>query len=862
MGSVTTTTLAGALSPPNTPAIARSADGRQYAIVLTATDTLTLFRSLDNGGTWTQLGAAFTHTGLQEWSRPVVDPQPGDYLHLAYRVGTGTADTIWYRRFFISGGAWTPGLQTSATDANSGTIGQRWQGVDLIAYRNSDNTYAIVVAGAFYDPGNGRFGACAMGVFIDTAKNITANNTLIENYRFWYQTGTPPGRSGITAEVEHNGNGQTVKTPNIWLSWGRVRLFATKLTWIGSSRGWSGAASPVAIRSTTAATDYNAGRWDGVRWMMAIQSPDDPTIARVYQRNQANTLTTTIDTPVHPQGTVRYLALSYDATTLNARVYAVGTTTAVLYYVDYTRVSATWGSWASVSASAILGSGTEWGVRVGGSSGNARQDVIYAVAGSPNTITSVAVATTSTPPAIALFVTSGQAYLNGGPADVGSALPLAWTFSDADPGQTQGSYALSRQIGAGTLAYWNATTSAWVASEVQNSSVTQGLTLASGWGAGTDPTYQYRVKVWDSSGLPAADYGPSLSLVPSVTVNPTVSAPLAAAVLTTNAMTITWTVAEQTAIRVVLATNPGGLIVYDSGKRTWTDTSYTIPYVLATGTGWTLTFSTYNLEGLPSTAVVRNVTVAYPPPPALQSTLTPVVASGWITVTPNALAAVGTQPVTTMADLYRRTRTALNVLANGDFAGSITGYAATGATATYSTTQAHSSPGSARLVPTGAAQARIATTFAASVAAADAVNGLYTASAWIRLDTINKPIQIGVVYYDAGGAELGTTLSVYGSVAALAWQYVEATGSGAAYPTAARIGIVVALTNTPAAGDACYIDDVVLRSANTDAGIRLVAGGDPTAAYNDWGAAAATDHEYRWINTGTNGTTNSGPWLG
>jgi hypothetical protein len=640
------------------------------------------------------------------------------------------------------------------------------------------------------------------------------------------------------------------------VSWGRTTLRMVKLSWQGSSVGWSGPSSSQTIRSGLTAQDYCAGRWDGSQWLMPVISPDDATVVRVYQRNQANTLTTSYDTPTHPTGNIRTLSCNYDAVNKNIRVYATGTSTAVLYFVDYTRASSTWGAWATVTATAVLGTPpTEWGVRRGGSSGNARMDVITAASGAPNTVTHTAQTGTSTP-STPTWDTTTVPYFNGGAADVAASLTLDWTFTDPDPGDTQGSYALSRQIGAGTLSYWSAAGSTWGASEVQNSSATTAVTLASGWAAASDANYTYRVKVWDSTGTPSAAYSAGLVIVPSAKVNPTITAPTAAQVLNTDQVTVTWTVSEQTTRRVRLSTNPGGLVVFDSGFEADSSTSYTVPNRLATGTGWTVELTTKNLEGLASTAQTRSFTVVYAPPPAMISTVTAVPASGWMLVTPSSLAAVGVQPTIVLADLYRRTNVTPILNANTSMAGNVTGWTGTGGTLTYSTTQFHDSPGAARFVPSGAA----ATPTVESASFVIDPTKVYYGTAWIRPDTANKPITVSVNWYTSGSVLISSVTTTVATPVAVAWQYLEVVADPTGVTNAARASISIGLTGTPAASDALYADEIELRVYDATAGVRIAAAASATTAIADSGAASGLDYEYRWVATGSNGTTISGPW--
>lgn len=860
MATVATSTITDCLAGPTTPAFVRQATtGYLYVAVRTATDTLTIYRSINAGTSWASY-ASFTHTGLQEWSGLVTDTV--GWLHLAYRVGTVTADSMHYRRLNTGTATFSAALLVSDADPNGGVIGSVWSGVDLAVVRNPNGTFAIAMVGAISMGGG--YGACVMGVSIDAGGYIYRNDGIITSQRFFAIPGTPTGRTGITCEIEHNGDGFTAATPHLWVTWGRTTLWMVKLAWIGSSVGWQGPSSNgTIIRSPMTAIDYVSGRWDGTQWLMAIVSPDDTTAVRIYQRNAANTSTTTIDTPAHPQGAIRYVATSYDLATRNLRVYAVGTTTSVLYYVDYVRATSTWSAWSTVVATAVLGSGAEWSVRRGGSSGNARHDVITAAAGAPNVVTHTA-QVVSTAPAVPSFDLAGKPYLNAGPADVASTLALAWTFSDLDPGQTQGSYALSRQIGAGAIAYWNATTVTWVAGEIQNASVTQGVTLAAAWGLDADATHQYRVKVWDSAGVVAPGYSSALALVPSAVVNPTITAPAAAAVLTADTVTVTWTVAQQTGFRIKLdQTSPTVQTVHDTGARMGdTALTYTVPYKMPTGTAWTVTLWTYNTEGLVSAAQIRSFTVSYAPPPAVGSTLLASSTAGTITVTPAVLAPVGTQPAITSADLRRRVRTtAATLITNGSMAGTTTGYAGAGGTLSYSTTQFHDAPGAARLVPSGAAADSLvacATTNLAAVVAGQR----FTVSAWIRPDTANKAIKVQITWYTAADAVISSVSTTVTNVVAAAWQFLSFTADSTGVANVAKVGTAIGLTSTPAAGDAFYADELTVRLANDDAGVRLVRAGAVSTPYADWGPASGVDYEYQWTAAGANGTSQAGPWTG
>jgi hypothetical protein len=863
MATITTNSLADTLAPPGNAPIARrfvnSTTDYFYALVHTATDTLSVYISTNSGGSWSLL-TSFTHTGLQEWSSIVWE---SNFLHLAYRIGTGTADSIYYRRFNLTTSTWSSALLISNADPNGGTIGSRWQGVDLIVKKHSNGAYAILVCGAYSDT-TPQYGMIAIGVSIDTSGKIYLNNTIVKGNRFWLISGTSPGRSGVSVEAEHNGDGFTTDTPNAWVTYGRNVLRVVKIAWISTSAGWQGPTGSVVVRSSLPTSqDYSAGRWDGTQWLMAVPSPDDATQVRVYQRNKANTSQASFDTPSHTNGNIKYFALSYNNTTKDIRVYAVGTSANTLYFVDYSRSLGTWSSWTQVSASTLANSGLEFGIRRGGTYGNAKHDVVYSISGSPNTVTHTP-QSTSAAPATAQFVTTGQAYTNGSAANVGAGLPLAWTFSDIDPGGSQGSYALSRQIGAGTVNYWNATSSTWGTSEVQNTSSTQGVTLPTAWGVDGDSAHQYKVKVWDNTGIVSPGYSNPLTLYPSAAVNPTGVTPTNASVINSDTLTVAWTVTEQTGARIILTqTSPTGSVVYDSGPMIgYTSSSFVVPYALQNGFGYNVSLTTYNNDQLASTPVVRAITVSYAPPPPMYSTFTPTPASGWIAVAGAANTPVSPQPSIVSADLYRRPNITPTLNSNPTFAGNVTGwnaFAGNGGTLTYSTTQFApiSSPGAARLVPNG-------TGVSPAVESAQVTidpTVIQFGSAWIRPDTANKPIFVQINWYTSGGAYISSVQVAIASPVAAAWHYLTVYADPATVPTAAKATVSAGVGSTPAGTDAIYADEVRLRAWDDTDPVRVASGIVPPATYNDWGPASGIEYEYQWVARGATGTTLAGPWL-
>lgn len=621
-------------------------DGNLYAMVKGSTaNTYDLYISTNNGTSWT-LHLSVTRTNVSEIGAIfVLDPR---YNQLAwvYRTNESSEDRIYFRAIDnLSAPAWSSEVLVTASP-NSGVAGSTFTGMDVKVFVvPSVMVYAVVVTGTTYASMQGSTLYALTGT---TLSSMAANLTVLSGTREWKVTGS--GRSTPSLEVEHNGDGKTASanTPNLWLVLGRAYLGLVKIAWNGA--GWTGPSSMITIRSDLGADDSVCGRYDGSRLLMAVPNPSSTSTVVIHERNKANTATTVRTTPTHTTGVVRHCTVSYNSVNGDIRVYAVGTSTTVLYYVDYVRATGLWGAWTAVLATAVLGAaGNNYGVRRG-SYGNARHDVYTAHAASSTLHTSQILAYTPYTPT---WNTSASVYANGGAADVNTTLVLDWDFLDPDPSDVQASYVLQRQIGAGALQHYTAAGGTWGTPEVFNTTGTTSVTLASSWAAGSDANYTYKVKTRDSTGLDSP-FSAALVLIPSVKVNPAITAPTAAQVLTTGSVTFTWTASEETAYRVTLATNPGAVVMFDSGWVTGTALTYSPAYVLANGSGWTGTVQTRNNEGLASTIQSVNFTVSYtvPATPTLVNTAVP--ASGWVSVVITNPTPAGAQPALINQELYRR----------------------------------------------------------------------------------------------------------------------------------------------------------------------------------------------------------------
>lgn len=635
MATVSTSSNAVPLERPNLASIDRDkTTGYLYAHFRSSTaNRFDTFQSIDGGATWASF-ATITRANVQEQSGIWVADDGG--IVWVVRTNESSQDRIYVYRLDIASATW--GGQVLLGDpSNGGVAGAYHSGIDFAVARGGAELYVGIAVGLNSATTTG---IILYGAQIHADGTYTRFNAIFDGTRTQSDTGT--GRVTPSVDIEHTGDGKTDSTPHLWVAFGRAHLKVLKCTWTGS--GWSiGTATVIATPSPV--LEAAPARWDGSQFMMA--RPAGSTVV-VVQRNRANTTSTVYTTPAHPQAAVKNCAVNYDSSSGDLRVFAVGTSTNDLYWINFTRATLGWDvAWTLFSATDIEGTRRDQYAIRRATGGDSSHDVL-SVADTTGVITYTGLPLTYAPTAPTWLAPQG-----GSAADVAAALLLDWQFNDANTADTQSAYAVSRQIGAGALAYWRASDSTWQPAEVKNTSGSTALTLASGWGADVDPNYTFAVKVWDSTNL-ASPYSTGLVLIPSALANPTIVTPAAAAVISTNQVSITWTVASETAYRVRLTQTAGGTVTYDSGWITGADLAFVPPTILPTGTGWTITLNTRNSEGLASADVTRAFTVTYVPPMTPTLVDTASTANGWITVAITNPAPSGGAPAVSSQDLYRR----------------------------------------------------------------------------------------------------------------------------------------------------------------------------------------------------------------
>jgi hypothetical protein len=452
------------------------------------------------------------------------------------------------------------------------------------------------------------------------------------------------------------------------------------------------------------------------------------------------------------------------------------------------------------------------------------------------------------PPNIPLWVNAqGQA------ADVSATLLLDWNFTDPDPTDTQSAYALSKQEGAGALEYWRASDSTWQATEQKNIIGTTAVTLPTAWGIDADPVHTYKVKVWDQSDV-ASTYGDGLSVIPSAKVNPTVATPTEAQVLTNNSVTVTWTVAAQTAYRVKLVIF--GSPLHDSGWVTSTALTYTIPVELADGFSYTIELQTKNAEGLASNVVTRNFSVNFIEPPASSIVATPSPVNGWVSVAMTNPAPVGTQPAMAYQDLWRRPVVNPILNANQGFEVNATGWVAVGGTGVRDTAFFKAGVASYKLTPDGVTSIVYMRSDDPKIPVTPGLS--YHADGWIRAATVNKQVAVSIRWYDSGDVFLSETSTPVTPLVAGTFFYHGPIGTAPA--TATKMSVSARIIGTPAVGDIIWVDELRVRLTDPTEGVRVAKDLPANTTYEDWTAVSGVEYEWRSNVVATNETVQFGPW--
>jgi len=856
MGTISTTTFAEPLGYSNQQYIDReNYDGDLWFAKRVSQTQVDIFKSSNNGASWSGPIASFTRANLQEISGLFMDSN--GHIHMTVRVYESGTDRIYYYR--LAAGATTFGTEQFVVGASAGSAGAVYTGMDIVAFKLSSTWYIHIAVGTH----NGTSGGVTVFSATHTGTTFTMRNTLVSGTRQWLNG--PDGIVHPTIMFQHTGDGKTTNgSPSMWIVWGRSTIYCALFTWasgpVWNSPNWN---TPSAVSSLSPAQPSNSATYDAHGSRVLLIWPVS-SVVRIGERSIDNTTQVQRDSPTHPQGTVRHAAISVSSATSNIRLYAVGTTTDKLYYADYNRDADTWGTWTLVSASDIIGTlKNNYTVRRV-NFGNGHFDVVVATGSTPFNLISTSDTAASAPKQPTL-----SAPANGVAQDVNGSLTFTWNFVDDDPSDFQDSYALRRTIGASTT-YWNAAASTWDASEVYNPSGTTSKTFASGWGFDSDASHFYSVRVKDQQGN-SSPYSTQVRVIPSAKDNPNITSPSASP--TTATITPTWTLLRpQTAYRVILTVTSSGAVVRDTGWVSSATQSVALPDQLQ-AIGYTLSVQARNEEGLTSNANTLNFTPAYTVPQKATLALTPNSSVGTITVAVSNPSPTGSESNNATNTIYRRkvgaTDSGVRVAtvgtsspANAIVAGFHPGFEETNSsdnwgtangtvsTAARTTTDFHS--GIASYMETAVSGAGFAgVNFGPLNQFSAAPGDQFYLEFWFKA-TAGRNVKGQVGWRTAANASNGTPSTGPTVVATGSWQLYTMTSTAAPSNTGFAFPSLGQCSDTVTVGEKLYVDDVIYYKVGNSSGA--------PATYGDFMAASGINYEYSVITSAVNAAVRQSDW--
>lgn len=615
-----------------------TAGGRHTGVTSGGTDWVMLYNlastrlefwySTDNGATWTEATSLrFTVDADEVTSTEfyVGDDDRACFSH----AGTGGGG-VYYTATLTTSATWTTLLDSAL---NYGSDAQARCRVFHYGTIGANNSYAVVFM-------SNRSGTLAWQAYFrkvsdDSAAGSASDTIDASALAGWFDF-----------DFQHTGDGITAATaPNMFVVYRDSDGSAEFRRLVHNASSWTMSTVRSIDTQAGVATDAMCGVFDGSRFVMAFIDNDSDTTVKWYERDAADTTTTSRTPTALSDGAITALSLSFDGES-DARLYAVGTTSDDVKRCTYDRSAGTFGSWDTIEATtAVAGS-----VSVqAGYQGDGLNVVWSSGSGSPYTVTFER-DTFNTAPSAPTWLTPST----GSAQDAGSTLAVTWQFNDDDAGDTQSAYALKRVISAVTT-YYNAGAGTWDGTEVKNTSTTEGVTLPATWGSDGDAVALY-TKTWDAADVEGV-YGSALNLTGSTPVTPVITAPATNATVSGPTPTITWTATEQTARRIRWLTSADA-VLYDSGKVTTTTKSLTSPYSLANGlVDVKLEVRVWNdddLEGPVDTNTGIDVTFTAPMTPTY--VVTADATSGYISVAITDPTPTGspTPPDVTTHDVYVR----------------------------------------------------------------------------------------------------------------------------------------------------------------------------------------------------------------
>jgi hypothetical protein len=408
--------------------VIRTSLGVLWALIQDGNDA-ELWWSSNGGSSWTQATTLGSRNG---YSLACDD----SYLHVTTRNSTG-ASSERYHQMALSAD------HTAITATTSTLLGTgSYTELDVVAYQFGGYRWAHILRG------------------YQSSDNLT---WLAYRDASQHTQGTAANQSAvpfdIAADFHHNGDGVTVQggTPHLYVAWRRQ---ATANMVKGSYAAGVWTWGSVRQLAGSGVSSVDAAAFDGSRFLTLVRASATLT---VYERDAADTTTTTRNPPAFTASTTAGASLSYDNLG-NIHLFAVDSADGDLKHVEFDRAAGTWGAWATVAAGTFTDAAALRGYRQ-----NAI-DVLYEDAS--NVYHTVAVEL-NRPPTVALSSPANGAFL-----DLDEDQDFAAVYSDPD-GDSSGGWQFRIKVAAGSYEYWDATDEALEVSPVWNAGLPE-FTLPGG----------------------------------------------------------------------------------------------------------------------------------------------------------------------------------------------------------------------------------------------------------------------------------------------------------------------------------------------------------------------------------------------
>lgn len=377
--------------------------------------------------------------------------------------------------------------------------GRVWLDSDVIAFRNGTGWTAFVC----YSLGQTTGGCQVARVNISSKGVVSIGATTMGP-----TLGVEAAQYG-SIEFAHTGDGITPSSsPHLFLGTGSFGVSAgiriARATYSGGNWTWD---TPVLLATGNVAKTTTCGVWDGARYIFAW-SANAASISMVEWDGVAAPVTRSPPALPAGLGVVAGLSLACDPVTDDIFLAFHDVTDGDIRWAKFTRATLTWSAtWTVVAARAA--STIDGQVSLPRHPRRNTIPMLYSIITGTSpvvyTIYSLILATlVRTPPTPTLVSPASGAKVN---LAIGGR--FTWKYNPIAPGDLETSYTFRRVTGA-TTEYWNATTSTWSSTVVDNvtdpDNPSQVIFPSGKWTNGT--TYTWAVRAFSASGDASAYTSP------------------------------------------------------------------------------------------------------------------------------------------------------------------------------------------------------------------------------------------------------------------------------------------------------------------------------------------------------------------